>query len=174
MKGRGCFAVVQLRGTPDNAADNPLSARHPQEKTMTPDTPPNNNNDDPLDILNSRQLPSLLMQAEPRQVVTANKQARELFHKGLSEIENLRGGQVFDCIHSFTEKGCGLDENCEDCKIKGAVVDTFASGNPHNNVETVLDIKKQDMPTTPYAMIVSTEKVGDFVLITVLKYDEKP
>ena len=117
-------------------------------------------------------MPTLLMQAEPRVIVTANKSAQELFNKSLAEIEGKRGGQVFDCIHSFTEKGCGLDENCENCKIKGAVLDTFATGTPHDNVRTVLDIKKEDQ-TIPYAMIVQTESVGDFVLITVVKYDEQ-
>ena len=128
--------------------------------------------DELFDIVNSRPMPTLLMQAEPRVVVTANKSARQLFNKSLAEIEGKRGGQVFDCIHSFTEKGCGLDENCEDCKIKGAVLDTFATGTPHDNVRTVLDIKKEDQ-TIPYAMIVQTESVGDFVLITVVKYDEQ-
>ena len=139
---------------------------------MNKDNQSNNNNDDPQAIVDSRSLPSLLMQAEPRVVVAANKSARDLFNKGQSEIEGHRGGQVFDCIHAFSEKGCGLDENCEDCRIKGAVLDTFASGNPHDNVETVLDIKKQEN-TVPYAMIISTEAVGNFVLITVLKYEKQ-
>ena len=131
-----------------------------------------NKNDELFDIVNSRPMPTLVMQAEPRVIVAANKSARQLFNKSLAEIEGKRGGQVFNCIHSFTEKGCGLDENCEDCKIKGAVLDTFASGNPHKNIETVLNIKKQE-EAVPYAMVVSTEKVGDFALITVVKYDEK-
>ena len=131
------------------------------------------NNDDPVAIVLTRPKPTLLMQPDPRLVVTANKSARELFNKELSEIEGKRGGQVFNCIHSFSEKGCGLDENCEDCWIKGAVLDSFATGTPHDNVRTVLDIKKEDQ-AIPYAMVVSTDKVGDFVLITILKYDEKP
>lgn len=141
---------------------------------MSQDNKPNNNHDDdPQAILNSRQLPTLLMQAEPRQVVTANKSARKLFGKNLSEIEGYRGGQIFDCIHSFTEAGCGLDENCDNCKIKNAVIGTFASGNPYTSVQTVLDIKKQG-EKIPYAMVVATEKVGDFVLITVVKYEKTP
>ena len=47
-------------------------------------------------IMKSRQIPTLLMQAKPRQVVTANQNAYELFSKDLSEIEGYRGGQVFD------------------------------------------------------------------------------
>ena len=131
-----------------------------------------NKNDELFDIVNSRPMPTLVMQAEPRVIVAANKSARQLFNKSLAEIEGKRGGQVFDCIHSFTEKGCGLDKNCEDCKIKGAVLDTFATGAPHDDVRTVLDIKKEDQ-TIPYAMIVQTESVGDFVLITIVKYDEQ-
>ena len=130
------------------------------------------NNDDPVAIVLTRPKPTLLMQPDPRLVVTANKSARELFNKELSEIEGKRGGQVFNCIHSFSEKGCGLDQNCEDCWIKGAVLDSFATGTPHDNVRTVLDIKKEDQ-IIPYAIIVQTESVGDFVLITVVKYDEQ-
>jgi hypothetical protein len=130
-------------------------------------------NDTVQAIVDSRQLPTLLMEAEPRRIVTANQSACELFNKDLMEIDGYRGGQVFDCIHSFSEAGCGLDENCADCKIKNAVVDTFASGNSHANVQTVLDIKKQH-EIIPYAMVISTEKTGEFVLISVIKYERQP
>lgn len=40
--------------------------------------------------------PILLMQGNPRQVVTANKRALGLFEKELQEVEGHRGGQVFD------------------------------------------------------------------------------
>ena len=130
-------------------------------------------NDTVQAIMKSRQMPALLMQAEPREVVTANESACELFSKDLAEIEGCRGGQVFDCIHSFTEKGCGLDENCEDCKIKKAVLDTFASGVSRTDIQTVLDISKQE-EVAPYAMIISTEKTGEFVLINIIKYERQP
>lgn len=150
---------------------NPGSAM--KEKNMKQgNTSSSSCNDTPQRIVKSRQFPTLLMQAEPRQVVTANERACELFNKGLIEIEGYRGGQVFDCSHSFTEAGCGKDENCEDCKIKNAVVDTFASGKSHTNIQTILDINKQNK-IIPYAMLVSTEKVGEFVLITVNKFERK-
>jgi transcriptional regulator of aromatic amino acid metabolism len=56
-------------------------------------------------LLESIDAPVLLMQGNPRQVITANKKALELFGKELHEVENHRGGEVFDCIHSFTEAG---------------------------------------------------------------------
>jgi hypothetical protein len=110
------------------------------------------------------------MQGSPRQVVTANRKALALFGKELHEVENHRGGQVFDCVHSFTEAGCGMDVNCEDCKIKNAIVDTFTTANPHHGVSTELPIKKADS-TRSYVLQVSTEKVGDLALVRVERYD---
>lgn len=134
-------------------------------------TASNNCKEDPQIFLNTLDPPTLLMQAEPRQVISANDRACELFGKDLAQIEGYRGGQVFDCVHSFTEAGCGKDPNCEDCKIKNAVVETFASGNGYD-VQVILDIKKHN-EITPYDMQISTVKIGDFVLITIDKYREK-
>lgn len=126
----------------------------------------------PREFVNSYETPVLLMQAEPRQVVTANRQACELFGKNLSLIAGFRGGQVFDCIHSFSEAGCGKDPNCEGCKIKDAVVDTFATGRSHPGVRTILNIKKHD-EIFPCELQVSTERFGDFALLTIRNYTKK-
>ena len=117
-------------------------------------------------FVNSLESPTLLMRAEPRQVVTANKKACVLLGKNLNQIEGYRGGEVFDCIHSFTEKGCGVDPNCKNCKIKSAVVETFLSGKSHVSVQTILDIKNHDT-IAPYIVTVSTKKMGNFALITI-------
>jgi hypothetical protein len=128
------------------------------------------------DITKSRELleaidaPILLMQGNPRQVITANTKALGLFGKQLSEVENKRGGQVFDCIHSFSEAGCGKDVNCENCKIRDAIVDTFNTGNPHPGVSTTLQIKKAG-GLSPHVLQVSTEKVGDLALVRVERFD---
>lgn len=93
-------------------------------------------------ILDSIDAPVLLMQETPRQVLTANKKALELFKKTFGEIEGHRGGQVFDCIHSFTEAGCGKDTNCEGCKIKNAIVDTFTTGARSMRYQLTLKSRK--------------------------------
>lgn len=123
------------------------------------------------EILDSIDAPVLLMQEIPRQVLTANKKALALFDKNLEEIEGHRGGQVFDCIHSYTEAGCGKDANCEDCKIKNAIVSTFTTGGPFDAVSTHLEIKKAD-GTISYAVQVSTEKVGNLALVRIDKYEK--
>ncbi|MDO8988037.1 MAG: hypothetical protein Q7U91_00220 [Sideroxyarcus sp.] len=122
------------------------------------------------DVLEAIDAPILLMQGNPRQVITANTKALGLFGKSLSDVANKRGGQVFDCIHSFTEAGCGKDINCENCKIKEAIVDTFNTGHPHPGVSATLQIKKAS-GTIPHVLQVSTEKVGDLALVRVERFD---
>jgi len=124
-------------------------------------------------LLESIDAPILLMQGNPRQIVTANRRALELFEKELPQIEKHRGGQVFDCIHSFTEAGCGIDANCENCKIKNAIIDTFTTATSHNGVSTELPIRKAN-GTKTYALQVSTEKIGDLALVRVDRYDAEP
>ena len=114
--------------------------------------------------------PVLLMQGNPRQVVTANRQALDLFGKEACEVEGHRGGEVFDCVHSFTETGCGKDVNCEGCPIKDAVVDTFTSGSPHQGVVATLQVKKAG--GNEHRLVqVSTEKTGKLALVRVERYD---
>ena len=121
-------------------------------------------------FLESIDAPVLLMQGNPRQVITANRRALELFGKALHEVAGHRGGQVFDCIHSFTEAGCGIDANCENCTIKNAIVDTFTTAHSHHGVSTELPIRKATGIKT-CALQVSTEKIGDLALVRVDRYD---
>jgi len=121
-------------------------------------------------LLESIDAPVLLMQGNPRQVITANRKALELFEKELPEVADHRGGQVFDCIHSFTEAGCGIDANCENCKIKKAIVDTFTTAHSHHGVSTELPIRKAT-GTKTCALQVSTENIGDLALVRVDRYD---
>jgi hypothetical protein len=123
-------------------------------------------------FLDSIDAPILLMQGNPRQTVTANQKACALFGKDLSRIEQQRGGQVFDCIHAFTEAGCGKDIHCENCKIKNAVVETFTTGVSCNGVSTVLEIKKNG-EVNAYDLQVTTEKVGDYALLRIDRYERK-
>jgi hypothetical protein len=116
-------------------------------------------------------VPALLMEGNPRQVLTANQQALDLFQKTLPEVENHRGGQVFDCLHSFSAAGCGLDANCEHCAIKGAIVDTFTTGMPHEAVAATLPVKKAGVAGYR-ALQVSTEKIGDLALVRIERYED--
>ncbi|MFZ5762709.1 MAG: hypothetical protein ACOY8P_07280 [Thermodesulfobacteriota bacterium] len=80
-----------------------------------------------------------------------------------------RGGQVFNCLHSFTEAGCGKDVHCEICTIKNAIVDTFTTANPHHGVAAGPPVKEAGRTTT-YVVQVSTEKLGDFALVRIERH----
>jgi hypothetical protein len=121
-------------------------------------------------VLEAIHAPILLLHGNPRQVVSANKIALRLFGKEMYEVAGHRGGQIFNCIHSYTEAGCGKDVNCEHCKIKNAIVDTFNTGESRNGVATTLQIKKSD-GIKDYVMQVSTEKAGDLALVRVERFD---
>jgi len=126
-------------------------------------------------LLEAIDAPILLMEGNPRQVITANQKALTLFDKKSEEVENHRGGQVFNCVHSFTEAGCGKDANCENCKIKNSIVDTFTSSTSHSSISTELLIMKA-ADTRSYVLQISTEKLGDLALVRVERYiaDAKP
>jgi len=126
---------------------------------------------DYIEWLEAIDAPVLLMQGNPRQVVTANRRALALFEKELQEVEGIRGGQVFDCIHAFTKDGCGKDRNCEGCKIRDGIIDTFSTGKPHKGVLTSLQIKKGN-ETATYELQISTEKVGDLALVRIDRFDK--
>lgn len=110
--------------------------------------------------------PVLLLQGNPRQVVTANRRALALFGKERHDVAGLRGGQVFNCLHAFSEEGCGKDRHCDDCKIKEAIVDTLSRAQSHKGVATILPIKGES-GVNDYHLQVSTEKVGDLAMVTI-------
>ncbi len=113
--------------------------------------------------------PILFMQGDPRLVLAANQRAGALFGKDPGQMRGLRGGQVFDCIHSLSDLGCGLDPNCQDCKIKTAVVETFTQKKSSARIYTILDIVREKQ-TTPYHLEVSTEPLGEFALIRIDRF----
>lgn len=121
-------------------------------------------------VLDAMDAPILLMQGNPRQVVTANAQALRLFAKQANDVAGHRGGQVFDCAHAFTAAGCGKDENCEHCAIKTAIVDTFATAMPHKAIAATLPVKKAN-GDGHRALQVSTEKIGDLTLVRIERYE---
>ncbi len=154
---------------------NPIAPNTPAARTITFDicdccVSQVSVTEDYATLLEAIDAPILLMQGNPRQVVTANRMALDLFEKRPEQVESRRGGQVFDCVHSYTEAGCGKDENCANCKIKNAIVDTFTSTNSHKGISTELSIKKAD-GTRTYALQVSTESLDDLALIRIERYE---
>lgn len=114
--------------------------------------------------------PVLLIQGNPRQVVSANGRALALFGKSMDQVRDRRGGQVFDCLHSFSEAGCGKDPNCEPCTIRKAIVDTLETGTAHR-VAAELQVRKGET-TSPFALAIATERSGEHALVRIERYEK--
>ncbi len=123
-------------------------------------------------MLESIDDPVLLIQGNPRRVVSANRKALELFGKAIDQVKDHRGGQVFDCVHSFTEAGCGKDVNCEPCAIHKAIVDTLETGNAHHGVSSELQVRK-GQTTETFALQISTQRLGEQALVRVRRYQRR-
>jgi transcriptional regulator of aromatic amino acid metabolism len=123
----------------------------------------------PHAFLDALESPCLLIQTDKKQVVTANKKACELFGKNLAQIEGRSGGQVIDCVHAFNVESSCKNINCVNCKLGNAVIKTFTTAQSQEGVQTLLDIKKNS-EIKLYFMQLSTEKIGDLVLVIVDNY----
>lgn len=121
------------------------------------------------EILQAIEAPVLLMQSNPRVALTANDRALALFGRRLDEAEDRRGGDVFGCIHSFTEAGCGKDVHCDDCRIKGAIVSALTGAN--SSAAATLTIRRGS--DAPCALEVSTENAGDYALVRIDRFEKE-
>ncbi|OQX18131.1 MAG: hypothetical protein BWK76_08400 [Desulfobulbaceae bacterium A2] len=117
-------------------------------------------------LLEAIDAPVLLMQPNPKLVFAANRKALALFDKERDAVEARRGGEVFNCLQSFTQEGCGKHSNCEPCRIRLAVVGAFEEGKSSLAVSTQIDVRQGD-DVSPYAMQVSTEPVGEMALLRI-------
>jgi len=123
------------------------------------------------EFLDSLGVPVLLMESEPS-VLTGNTHARELLGKDLPEIEGRKGGEVIECVHSKKPGGCGKTEHCKSCTIRNTVLETFATGKSFVKVRAYPDIQVgEDVKTM--SIEISTEKVGDYVLLRLDDLREK-
>ena len=118
------------------------------------------------EILQAIDAPILLMQPNPRQVFAANGRALALFGKTLAEAEGHRGGEGFNCVHSFSADGCGKDIHCEDCKIKAAIVGAF-TGEESSAMSTLTIRRGHD---APYTLAIATEHAGSYALVRIDRF----
>ena len=96
-------------------------------------------------------------------VVTANGEARAMLGKTSIQINGFRGGEVFECEYAYLPEGCGSTVHCSGCTIRNTVMDTLQSGKSHEKTPAYLNQREAGR----IAFLISTEKVGDYVLLRV-------
>ncbi|MCC6486277.1 MAG: hypothetical protein IT364_02145 [Candidatus Hydrogenedentes bacterium] len=123
------------------------------------------------DFLDRLGVPVLLIDSSP-EVRAANALAREILGKDVSEIEGRRPGDVIECLHAYEPGGCGHQVHCKSCTIRRAVLDTYESGKSLIRIRALPDIQSPDDGSKRMCIEISTEKVGDVVLLRVHEFCE--
>lgn len=76
----------------------------------------------------------ILVDSEGR-VININKKGVEFSGREKSSVIDQLGGLVLNCIHSFSEPGCGKKTECRECLIRKCVEATFLSGQTIQGME---------------------------------------
>ncbi len=124
------------------------------------------------EFLNHFDFPVLLVKAELG-IEIANRSACAMLGRNPESFKGKWPGDVAECIYAKESDGCGRHTCCTGCTIRKTLLDTFATGRNHLNVAASITPLPREMPQ-PAQILVSTEKVGDFVLLRLEKIQTDP
>ncbi len=115
------------------------------------------------DFLNSLGVPTLLI--DPRlRVHRTNRELRALVGKTEGQVEGQFNGEVFDCWNATLPGGCGHTVECSACVVRKTVLDTYNSGDGHQQVPVVLKIRENGVGKD-FEFVLTTEKAGETVVV---------
>jgi PAS domain-containing protein len=106
-------------------------------------------------------------------IKTANDSGRKVLGKSYDEIENVLGGDAFECIYAGLDGGCGRTEHCKTCAIRNTLKDTLNTGREYKNVPAFQNIKTDSGPEV-LKFLISTEKVEEQVLLRIDEVSGNP
>ncbi|MFH0960922.1 MAG: hypothetical protein V1897_19735 [Pseudomonadota bacterium] len=115
------------------------------------------------EFLNDLGVPVLVTDAEIM-IKTANRQAREILNKELSQIEGFACGNVINCEWARLPEGCGNTIGCGDCAVRQTVTETFKTGQ--TVLRRLVEINHQP-GSQKINLLISTELVGEVVLLRI-------
>jgi len=112
---------------------------------------------------------AMMLLNEKRQIFKANRAARQFMGKSTEELFNLRPGSPLNCINAFDdERGCGYGPQCQDCKLRHMVQDSFERSVVHHRVE--ISMPTVNMAQPDLFLVVSTTPITihnqKFVLVS--------
>lgn len=116
-------------------------------------------------FLNRLDAPVVLVNSNA-EVITCNDQASELLDKERKDIDGYLAGDVIECSHARLPGGCGETIHCKACALRLSVYETYQTGKSIKNREALI---KQATPDgeNKVAFLISTQKVGDYVLLRI-------
>ncbi|MCD4821611.1 MAG: PAS domain S-box protein [Methanococcoides sp.] len=109
-------------------------------------------------ILNSifDDLPFIMVLIDEDGIIkNVNRAATVKLGKDKKDCVGLLGGEIFQCINSFSGEGCGKNIECLDCVIRRSILHTFKTGENIYKKEGELDIVTNGLPV-PIHFFIST------------------
>ncbi len=117
------------------------------------------------EFLESLEVPTFVVNAEGR-MRAANSPTLEMVGKPWEEAEDHLAGEVFRCVNAELPGGCGQTELCSACTVRNTVTRTYETGRSQIRVPATLHVSR-DGKTVAFELRLTTEKVGDRVLVQV-------
>jgi len=103
-------------------------------------------------------------------VQAANNRGYALLNKDSQSVLKKLGGIVFDCAYAQLPEGCGKTIHCSGCAIRRSVYHTYTTGKSLIGIPATLHAAEPGKMQA-VALKVSTEKMGDVVLLQVEKVE---
>lgn len=76
-----------------------------------------------------------------------NQNFKKMFQNSLIELSEFGAGDFLGCENSFLNpKGCGYSKNCNSCKLRNQLEDTFLYWRPSGPIEMQFSIITEDLP----------------------------
>lgn len=123
-------------------------------------------------LINRLDVPVLCVSTD-MDVLAANDAAGTLLGRDAAEIGDCLCGELLECAWSRKAEGCGRTEHCVACAIRRTVSETHASGMGVSEQHAYLDHVAPE-GSTRVSMTLSTEKLGDIVLVRIDQRDAPP
>ena len=109
-------------------------------------------------------------------VININKEGVKFAGKKKADLLEQLGGDVFNCLNSFKEPGCGRNVECTNCPLRSLLTKTFNTGMPVHNEEGKMKFNVGGKEVS-FDLLFSTTLVKqnnlDFVLITIVNITDR-
>jgi hypothetical protein len=96
----------------------------------------------------------------------ANRAAERILGRRGNLIQGRLVGEVIECVHAAAPGGCGRSIHCAGCAIRRMATATFRDGTARCSIEAEQSVR-HDGKTGPTRFTISTQKLGDVVLVIV-------
>ena len=90
------------------------------------------------EYLDRFEVPVLIVNESCR-ILAANQEMADMIGRGDREIYGLLGGEVFECVYSRLEEGCGNEVHCRTCTVRNTVMHTIETGETLHRVECYVE-----------------------------------